>query len=373
MLEIAAGVVVTDPDGFGEDVIGTEDLRKPAFIDVFAFAELGPRAVGEGVEVSGQSAAEDAVSVVGDHGQENIEEESADGIMFLGGSGEAEGGVAGEGGPLAAGEVGEGEEGFPGIGGAVVEVGGDEGFGGGNGVSVIGDEAKALAAEIGGVELRKALGSLAGGFAFHADEDTAVGEGVREAADGGEGFRAPGGEGRERAGRWVRASRLVFRRVGAGLRAMGDADDESGFPLAAGIEDAAQGVVAFEEGIGFIDEEGRRDLLNEAVPGWGADIGGDDGAIDEFTEDGEEGGFAAAFFGRLDADVGTGVTEVKGIGVDNPKGQGFGGPFGEDDEGAEQGKDLVEQVAAGDGLSPRDDFFGVDAVFEGSIFGGIHS
>lgn len=100
----------------------------------------------------------------------------------------------------------------------------------------------------------------------------------------------------------------------------GDADDEGGFAGVAGVEDAAQFVVALKEGVGFVNEEGGPGFLDDAKEGGGADVGGDDGAVDEFAQDGEEGGFAAAFFGGFDAEVGGDVTQVEGVSMEDPKG-----------------------------------------------------
>jgi hypothetical protein len=77
----------------------------------------------------------------------------------------------------------------------------------------------------------------------------------------------------------------------------GDADDEGGLTGVAGVEDAAQLVVAPEERVGFVNEEGGMGFLDDAEEGGRADVGGDDGSIDQFAEDGEESGFAAALFG----------------------------------------------------------------------------
>src|SRR5215467_12502495 len=84
------------------------------------------------------------------------------------------------------------------------------------------------------------------------------------------------------------ACRLLRGRRGRAV--VGDAHDEGGVARVAGIEDAAEFVVALEEGVGFVNEEGWAGVLNDAEEGGGADVGGGDGALDEFAEDGEEGG-----------------------------------------------------------------------------------
>ena len=58
-------------------------------------------------------------------------------------------------------------------------------------------------------------------------------------------------------------SKIRIKRNGVG----GDADDEGGFAFVAGVEDAAEFVVALEEGVGFVDQEGRADFANEAEEG----------------------------------------------------------------------------------------------------------
>ena len=96
--------------------------------------------------------------------------------------------------PVAAGDVGQNEEGFPDVGGAVVEVFGDFGLGVGDGIGVGGHECFALLAQVFCLEMAEALGLFLMGFALHADDDAAVGQGIGEVADGGDGFGAPGAE-----------------------------------------------------------------------------------------------------------------------------------------------------------------------------------
>ena len=85
----------------------------------------------------------------------------------------------------------------------------------------------------------------------------------------------------------------------------------------------------------------------DAEEGGGADVSGDDRAIDELTEDAKEGGFAAAFFGGLQADVGTDVSEVEDVGVEGP--QGCGAPLRQDDMAGDEPGEVLQEQAAGDG------------------------
>src|SRR6266436_6674644 len=84
----------------------------------------------------------------------------------------------------------------------------------------------------------------------------------------------------------------------------GDAHDVSGFACVAGVEDAAELFVGVEDGVGFVNEECGAEFFDDAEEGGGADVGGDNGAADEFAQEGEEGGFAAAFFGGFDSEIG---------------------------------------------------------------------
>lgn len=91
---------------------------------------------------------------------------------------------------------------------------------------------------------------------------------------------------------------------------------------------AAEGVfeliefIALEEGVGFVDDEGGLGFLDDAEEGGRTDVGGDHGTVDEFAEEGKEGGLAAPFFGRLDADIGADIANVEGVGVENLTGSG---------------------------------------------------
>ena len=129
----------------------------------------------------------------------------------------------------------------------------------------------------------------------------------------------------------------------------GEAEDVGGAAGVAGIDDAAHGVVAGHEGIGFINEEGGHAGVDGAKKGADGDVGGDEGFAGHGGENAQEGGFAAAFFGRFDGDVGDGIAEFKGIGVKNPNGEGSGGVGTEDDVFFDDGFDVGEKVGDGDG------------------------
>ena len=64
--------------------------------------------------------------------------------------------------------------------------------------------------------------------------------------------------------------------------------------MVAGVEDADEFVVGFEEGVGFVDHECGPEFFNGAVEGRRADVGRDEWAIDETRKDSQEGRFAAA-------------------------------------------------------------------------------
>ena len=114
--------------------------------------------------------------------------------------------------------------------------------------------------------------------------------------------------------------------------------------MVTGIEDAAKFVVSLEEGVGFIDQEGGLHLLDNAEESGWADVGSHDRALNKFAQDTQQRGFATAFLGRLDADVGADVAELEAIGVDDPKGQGFSGVFWQDDEAGEKRGEGAQQV-----------------------------
>jgi len=64
-----------------------------------------------------------------------------------------------------------------------------------DGVGVVLNEAGALLLERFGLEVAKAFALFVRGFALHADDDAAIGKGVRERADLTDEFGAPTGEG----------------------------------------------------------------------------------------------------------------------------------------------------------------------------------
>jgi hypothetical protein len=62
-------------------------------------------------------------------------------------------------------------------------------------------------------------------------------------------------------------------------------------------------------------------------------------------------------FGLEGIDLGLGDLTPEGVGVEDPPGEGFGCPFGEDDEPEERLAEVVEEEFAIDGLRP-----GIDVV-----------
>ena len=86
-----------------------------------------------------------------------------------------------------------------------------------------------------------------------------------------------------------------------GGRLVNDADHEAGIAVVTGIEDAFEFVVASEEAVALIDQQCRPALLNDAKQGGRTDVGGEDGPVDQMTEQHEEGRFAATLGGGVNA------------------------------------------------------------------------
>ena len=70
------------------------------------------------------------------------------------------------------------------------------------------------------------------------------------------------------------------------------------------------------------------------------------------AENGQQCGFAAAFDWGFDAKIRAHVAEFEGVGVEDPEGDGFGGPLGEDHEPEQEGAEVIEEEFAGDGFGP---------------------
>ena len=131
-----------------------------------------------------------------------------------------------------------------------------------------------------------------------------------------------------------------------------DAQDEGGIAFVAGIHYALQFMFALQKTVGFINHEGWLQLLDRAEEGWGADVGRDDWPIDQLKENGQQGGLAAAPARRLDADVGTDIAQLKGIGVQDPQSYSLRRPLGQYDEKTEELDQSVEQRFGIDGFGP---------------------
>jgi hypothetical protein len=84
----------------------------------------------------------------------------------------------------------------------------------------------------------------------------------------------------------------------------------------------------------------------------------DDRAIDELTEDVKERGFAAAFFGGFQADVGADVSELEGVSMEGPQGESLSTPLWQDDMAGDEPGQVLQEKAAGDGGFPGGDFPG---------------
>ncbi len=349
LFEVTFGLEAIDSEVARADAEGAELLGEPEVSNGFAVAGFGPGMVGKVIEALDQVVAEKSVGLELDEEHENIEEQSAGGIDFAGGGRDADGGLAGEVGPVAAREVGESKEGFPDIGGAVIESARGFGLGVGDLCGVVVDEADAFSLEVGGFEVAKAGALFVAGFALHAKDDTAVGEGDGEATDTGDDFGTPTRVAGKAKGQGVG---ITSGREVEGWLIVG-AQDEGGFFVVTGIENAAEFSVAMEEGIGFVDEQSEADFFGEAEQGRGSDVGSDDGVVSEFAEDGDQSGLAATVLRGFDPEVSGDVAEVIGVSVKAPEGEGFRRPPGQDDEGLEEQAQFIQEEFAIDGFRPR--------------------
>ena len=156
----------------------------------------------------------------------------------------------------------------------------------------------------------------------------------------------------------------------------GEAEDVGGAAGVAGVDDAAHDAVAGEEGISFVNEEGRLAGVNGAEEGADGDVGGDEGLAGHGGEDAQEGGFAAAFFRGLNGDISDGIAQFEGPGVQDPDGQRGGGVVAEDDVFFDDGFDVGEEAGDGDGQGVgsdgvEQDGFGFHNVFDSIMAGGV--
>jgi len=98
------------------------------------------------------------------------------------------------------------------------------------------------------------------------------------------------------------------------------------------------------------------------------DVGGDEGFAGHGGEDGDEGGFTAAFFRGFDGDVGDSIAQLKGVGMQDPDGEGGGGVVAEHDVSFYDGFDVGEEIGDRDGGGVgrdgvKDNGFGFHNVF----------
>jgi len=145
---VASPPVFPNADGGGADAVRPQLFGEPKFSGDFAFAELGPGAVGVGVEGGDEVTAEEALGIVGYEQEEDVEEESADGASVTSRGGEAHSGLARQLGPVATGKVGNGQQRLPDVSGAVGEAGRNGRIGSGNGAGVVESKSGALTLEI---------------------------------------------------------------------------------------------------------------------------------------------------------------------------------------------------------------------------------
>ena len=314
LFEVALGLLTIDAEVGGPNVERAEDAGQPEFGCGFSFGEFGPGEVGEPIKNGNQIPAEQAVGLFRRKNDYDGPEENRQGRVFGKVSRESQSGFASQPGPAIAREVSEDEQGFPNVGGAIAQPGGDGRFGAGDLGLVNCDKSGATLDESGGIEILEAIAGFMGGFALHAEDDATIGERVGEAADGGNGLGTPAGKAGKGGGRF--RGGVVVPGTGGEV---GDAEDEGGFTVVTGVENATKIVVSVEVGVAFVDEEGGLHFLNDAKKGGGTDVGCDHGFVDEHAEDVEQGGFAAAFLRRFDAEIGADVAKLEGVGVESPE------------------------------------------------------
>ena len=200
LIAVAFAVQFANAKGQGPDSVRSEAAGEPESGDRFAAGHLGPGTVEPAIEGINHLMTEHAIRTGLGEEEEDVQQELRDWALFLGGDGQANGRAARRLGPMAAREVGQGEEGLPDVRSTVIQVGGKGRLSGGDGVGVVDDKACALTREAGAIEFSESLTLVVDGLALHADDDTAVGEGVGEMTDGGNGFGAPGGKADEAGG-----------------------------------------------------------------------------------------------------------------------------------------------------------------------------
>jgi len=142
---------------------------------------------------------------------------------------------------------------------------------------------------------------------------------------GGEGGKFETVDG-EVCGLWFAALAVVF--FGAG----DNADDVGQFAGVAGVEDAAEDVVLFEDFFGLVGDQGGSGALDGAKEGGGADVGGAFGAVDDAGQEMQQGAFAATVPWGFDGEVGGDIAQFPGVGVEGEQGDDFRNPFGQDDK-----------------------------------------
>ena len=111
----------------------------------------------------------------------------------------------------------------------------------------------------------------------------------------------------------------------------------------AGVEDAAEFVVAAEEGVGLIDEQGGAHFFDHAEEGGRADVCSRNWTICEPAQNAEQRGFATTFFRRFDAKVRADVAQFEGVGMEYPERKSLGREVREDDEALKEGLQIVEK------------------------------
>ena len=111
-------------------------------------------------------------------------------------------------------------------------------------------------------------------------------------------------------------------------------------------------LIAAQERVGFVNEQCRTEVLDDTEERGRADVGGGNGAVSEFAENGQEGSLAALLLGRFDADVRADVTQLESEGMNDPKSQRFSGPEWQNDEAPQRLGECIEEKSAVDGVGP---------------------
>jgi len=239
-------------------------------------------------------------------------------------------------GPGAAGDLGDGEEGTPVV-AETIERGGRHGrLAGFEGGEVVGGPASEFAAKFGfdfDVLIIKA-GEFVAGLGFdERDDDGTVVQSTGELADTGQGGGTEGAEGTD-------GISFAIATVGTGTAFM------------AGIEEAAKFLGLRQPGVHFVEEQRGLVLVDQAEEDGSGQVFGAESTGREGGDDIEDGGFAAARFGRGDVKARALDESGEAVGVGVPKGESLGGPGRKNEIMTEAVGDLCQESCAVDRFGP---------------------